>query len=217
MMMQFALVSRSRLAVAGLLAISLAALFLFVACGDDDEEATTSPTQTQTASVSVTPDIGACEMSNLEAELVSSEGTAGHRFVTFNVRNSQDACSLVGPPNIVWYDDGANEVEIPFEANLGCESGSTDYSTCVLNEQIDLPAAGQSVAAGSPYGALVVVSVGNIGALEPCTDGSVLAEAVGFEFGEEPSIQVELPEDIELQSCSPQVTLHGYGPLIGGN
>ena len=199
-------------------------LALFVACGDDDDGGETSPTGEPTPDISTTPSSAAaptgsenCGDLDLEATYVLSEGAVGHQFLTFQLNTTRRQCALASAPSLVWLDRGGGALDLEFATNVECSDDNTDYSTCIYPDEIDLPPPGAGLPVGAVEAAKVVVSVANIGVLEPCASPSLLATALEFELPNAGGgVLAELPQDIELRSCSPQVTLWGYGPLFAG-
>lgn len=199
-----------------LAAMTLCALFLLAACGDDDSNdspaATSSPTPTEAAVASgqATPNEDACTRDDVRGTFVSSDNTAGHIVLTLEVGRAERACTLLGRPELRWYGADGKGLGVPFTPNDDCGADDTDYKTCVYTDPIDLsPTSGS----GAVTAVRAVVSIANIGVLEPCASPSKQARRVGLQFPDVPQdVQITLPDVIELQTCVAQVELAGYGP-----
>jgi hypothetical protein len=203
-------------------AIVIALLFLFAACGDDDSSSSSTPTPTISAGDSInspgqqTPNTSACTPQQLLGTFISAEGAAGHTFITLEVSHAQRACTFPGPPEVRWYDADGGGLGVPFTPNITCAAEATDFATCVFGDPIDMSPANPSPAAGATTAVRAIVSVTNISVLPTCDADSKQAHIVGLQFPDTPlDVQIQLPNDIEMQTCSAQVDLQGYGPVAG--
>lgn len=198
------------------------ALVLLIACGGGNSPSTDtpspSPTEGAVAPGQETPNESACTREDVTGTLVSTEGAAGHVFLTLEVGSAQRACSLLGPPEVRWYDAGGIGMGVPFTPNAECEPDATDYATCVSPDQVNMSPANASPSDGVTTTVRAIVSVTNIDVLAPCASPTRMAHVVGLQFPDVPlDVQIELPDDIEFQYCSAQVDLVGYGPVLTGN
>lgn len=202
-------------------AAAFAALVLLIACGDDNSPSTAtpspSPTEGAVAPGQQTPNPDACTRVDVIGRLVSTEGAAGHTFLTLEVSGAERDCVLTGPPEVRWYDADGAGLGVPFTPSAECGQDETDYVTCVFPSQVSMSPANASPAADATTAVRAVVSVTNIDVLVPCASPSKQAHIVGLQFPQVSlDVQVELPDDIEMQTCSAQVDLVGYGPVLTG-
>ena len=201
----------------------VAALVLLIACGGDSSSppsSTSSPTPTEGAVApgQETPNESACTAEDVTGTLVSTEGAAGHTFLTLEVGSAQRVCILLGPPEVRWYDAAGVGLGVPFTPNSDCEQDETDYLTCVYPDEVSMSPANASPATDAVTVTEAVVSITNIDVLEPCASPTRMAHVVGLQFpGVSLDVQIELPNDIEFQYCSAQVDLVGYGPVLTGS
>jgi len=200
-----------------LLAAVLFLTLLFAACGDDDS-ATPSPTSTLTQDPAIspgqtTPNPDACVSDELEAEVVSTDSENDATVITVEVTNTERACVFEGPPELRWYDADGNGLGVVFTPAPACEEGETDYDECVYSAQVSLPESGSN----EPNLIRAIISVTDADALIPCASPTKQAETVGLQFpGVSLDVQVDIEAPVEMQYCSAQVDLVGYGPVLEG-
>ena len=195
-----------------LLIALVASLAFAAACGGDD-----SSTSTPSAIVSVTPtdeppnasgaatvNADACTPDDVTGTFVKSEGAAGHVFLTLEVGQASRMCTFPGPPELRWYDASGVALGVPFTPGESCASGATDFVVCIFPDAVEMTG-GKKVQA--------IVSVANTDLLPPCASPTLAAHIVGLQFPDTPKdVQITLPKDVTLQTCSAQVGLTGYGP-----
>lgn len=196
---------------------AIAALVLLAACGGGSDSPTATLTPSTITPVPTQPPTS-CRIENFVGALVSSEDAAGLKLLTLGVSNTADApCFVIRPPAITWYDTAGAELNMPLPTSVGCEPAATDFTTCVELNALVFPAAGMPPAAGVSGQVAAIVSIANVNTLLPCDAGGLLAHAIGLRFPPiKTPIKIELPEDIPLQTCAPQVAFQGYG-LVAGN
>ena len=204
-----------------ILLVTASVLALLAACGGDSSSSSTptdtgassssSPTPTPTFNANApgaqTVNAAACTAQDLQGTFVSSQGAAGHVYLTLEAGHASRACTLPGPPELRWYDAAGNGLGVPFTPVADCSSSQTDYTTCVYADPVGMAPSGATSAVRATVGIV------NIGALQPCASAPLKGHTVGLQFPDTPlDVQIPLPEDIALQTCSAQVTLEGYGP-----
>lgn len=183
---------------------------LFVACGDDDDPGSATPTPAASATPTATapPE---CAANQLYAAFVRTGVAAGSQYLEFGVSNTLGDCTISAPA-INWYDESGAAIDIAHTTNGDCASADADPHTCVQTGRVLLRGGGTTPAPGVDGQVLVVVAVASIGVLEPCASPAQAAHFIGLAFnGEDLDAQAELPQDLDLQSCAPQVVLYGFG------
>jgi hypothetical protein len=194
------------------IAPAIVVLLLLAACGG-------SSNSSPTPAVSPTPSPApvACTAQNLYAAVVTSEPAQNSQFLTLGLGNTLDRCLLDTPPEINWYDAAGTKLNVMPATDIHCQPQAGDFSTCVYDGQYVLEAGQPTPAANVSGQAIVFIRIANVETFAPCDTPNVTAHFVGLSFpGVTPDIQVELPADIEMQTCATQVTLQGYGPLAAG-
>src|SRR6266545_4818079 len=121
-----------------LIAPTVVALMLFIACGGASNDSSPTSTPAITESPSPTPVPVACTASNLYGGLVSTEGTAGAQILTIGITNTSTVCTLSGPPLVNWYDEADANLAIQPATNSLCQPQAGDFTTCVFNGHVTL-------------------------------------------------------------------------------
>jgi hypothetical protein len=204
-------------------AAAIAALVLLAACGDDDSPSTStpssSPTEAAVAPGQLTPNSNACTREIVEGTLVSTDSAGDATLITLEVQNTDVECVFDGPPELRWYDADANALGIPFTPGPACESDATEYDDCIYQDPIGLfNKRDFSVPIGTPYEVRAIVSVTKVDALIPCASPTKQAHTIGLQFpGVSLDVQIDVEDPVEMQFCSAQVDLVGYGPVRTGS
>lgn len=192
-----------------LIAPAIVAVLLLIACGGGGSKS--SPAPSELPSPTPTPEPVACTADDLYAALIASEFVPkSSQLFLIGMTNVRDgACFLDGPPAINWYTDAGAKMAIPAATLVPCQPQAGDFTTCVYDEQVTLPAGAHTPAADVNGQAIAFVAVNVSDELVECDSPT----EIGLAFpGLATDVRVELSEDISL-SCMTQVTLQGYGPL----
>ncbi len=212
-----------------------AALSLAAACGGSSPASSTpTPTPSQTAAteaptpivaishtatvtVSPTPPPAGsiCAAADLYGAFVLSQGAAGTSYHQLGLTNTGDQdCILVNPPTLRFKDASGLDLGVTYTSSDVCPGQGPYDQSCIDEDAVDLPPGQPTPATDAPPGQLsVTVAVTNIGVLQPCASPTVQAHFIGLRFtGTTEDVNIELPNDIDLQTCSGQVRLQGYGP-----
>ncbi len=197
-----------------------AALSLVAACGGSSSSSsspTTTANATATSSPSPTPlPAGSiCRGTDLYGAFVSSQGTAGTIFYQLGVTNTGALdCILVNPPVLHFKDASGVDLGVSYTTDTSCPAGGPyDPAACVDQDAVDLPPGQPTPATDAPPGQLTVtLAVTNSGRGCPPSP-AVLAHTITLRFtGTTEDVRIELPSDIDLDSCHVDARLHGYGP-----
>ncbi len=206
-----------------LAALATLALLLLAACGGSSSSSsppTSTAGATVTSSPSPTPTVRIagqiCRSSDLYGAFVLSDGTAGTIYYQLGVTNVGALdCILVNPPALHFRDASGSDLGVASTLGTDCPAqGPYDPAACLDQDAVDLPAGAATPAVGAAPGQMTVtIAVADIGALAPCASPTVQAHFIGLRFtGLTDDVRIELPNDIALQTCSAQASLHGYGP-----
>ena len=184
---------------------------LLIACGGGGSKSTSTP-----SSPTPTLEPVACAVDDLHVALIASEsGAGGSKLLSIGMTNVRDgACFLDGPPTVNWYTKTDTKMAIPAATVVPCQPQAGDFTTCVYDGQVILPAGAPTPAAevNGQAIAFVVMNVSDV--VVACDSPTEIAHSVGLAFsGLASDVRVELGEDISLPPCMTQVTLQGYGPL----
>ncbi|MEK7248320.1 MAG: hypothetical protein AAB092_07585 [Chloroflexota bacterium] len=193
---------------------AVVALALLAACGGGSKSS--SPTPSEFPSPTPTPEPVACAADDLHAALIASEsGAGGSQLLSIGMTNVLDgACFLDGPPAVNWYTEAGTQMAIPAATVVLCQPQAGDFTTCVYDEQVTLPAGAPTPAAEVNGQAIAFVAVNVSDVLVECDSPTEIAHSIGLAFtGLATDVQVELGEGVALPPCMTQVTLQGYGPL----
>jgi hypothetical protein len=194
-----------------LIAPAIVVLMLLIACGGGSNNSSPTP-----SSPTPTPEPVACAADDLYAALIASEsGAGGAQYLSIGITNVRGgACFLNGPPAVNWYSAAGTKLEIPTATNVPCQPQAGDFTTCVYEEQVTLPAGAPTPAADVNGQAVALIGVYVSDVVTECASPTGTAHSVGLELpGLASDVQVELEEDVALPPCSTQVTLQAYGPL----
>lgn len=172
--------------------------------GDDSNNASSSPT--------LAP---ACSASDLSGGLASLAIPANTAYYQLDVSNtSRHNCSVSGPPAVHLLDSSGNVLDIQIAVGTDCAPTSTNFGNCIQQMPVALSAGGATPVFGSVPGQLsVTLAVDNIEFIAPCSSPALQAHFGTLEFpGIGTGLRIDLPI-IDLQTCAPQVRLHGFGPV----
>lgn len=195
-----------------LIAPAVLAALLFIACGGGSKSSPT-PVATPTQSPAPVP----CTADNLYAAVVSAGTIEDGHVITLGLGNTGNGCTLDGAPQVDWYDTAGQKLDVMPATNVICQPQAGDFSTCVYTGKALLEAGKPTPAANVNGQAIVFITVGDVQTFAPCNTPNVTAHSVGLAFsGISPDVKVDLPADIEFQTCATQVTLQGFGPLATG-
>lgn len=193
---------------------AIVALALLAACGGGSKSSSLTPSEFPTPTP--TPEPVACAADDLHVALIASEFVPkSSQLLSIGMTNVLDsACFLDGPPAINWYTEADTKMAIPAATIVPCQPQAGDFTTCVYDEQVTLPAGAPTPAAEVNGQAIAFVAVNVSDVLVECDSPTEIAHSIGLVFpGLASDVRVELSEDISLPPCMTQVTLQGYGPL----
>ncbi len=201
-----------------------AACLVLAACGGSSSSSTPTGSGeliSDSATGSTTPGTSrspgtSCTAADLTGVYVRETSAAGSTFYQIGISNTSGVdCIVSGRPALRFRNAKGDDLGITALPAVPCPlEGTVDPTSCVDESVIDLPPGGPTPSPGEfEFGQLrVIVEVKKLDAIEPCASPAVQARLIGLVYPEAMGdVTIQVPENIDLQTCTGQVKLFGYG------